>query len=525
MKIAKILLQIVVSILFLGCSGYFIYELYTLNVLPFKFLIMACLLIGLLDIIFILLVNFYGKKIWSKTIIILIALFYSVGSGAGGYYLMKTHSMMGDVTSVSMKTTSKASVIVMKDNEAKNIKGIENKKVGTLRLIGTVGTKACLEDIRSKDVPFEEVTYDGISLMVDALYAGEVDAIILTESSRSNVTELDEYKKFNKETKVIYQTAFEINGNNKAKAVTDITESSFNVLISGSDSRNGLDEIAGSDVNMIVTVNPKTNTVLMTSIPRDYYVTTVCDVEDACQNGAMDKLTHTGIHGINTTKQTVENLLGIEINYTLRVGFKSVTSVVDAIGGIDVYVEPGLEVEQFRNKDFGLGSGWQHLNGKVALAYSRERYSYVDGDVQRNKNQQQVLEAIIDKVISPEILTNYGSLMDAIVGTFETTVSVTEIQDMIQYQLNENPKWKFEKYALRGFDDMQFCADLGQAAYVMVPDQYTIDIAKQKITAVMNGQSSKTIKDELEAGPADGINPEMPQDQVQVDIPEDAIIQ
>ena len=126
----------------------------------------------------------------------------------------------------------------------------------------------------------------------------------------------------------------------------------------------------------------------MTSIPRDYYVTTVCDAADGCANGSLDKITHTGVTGVNTTKKTIESLFGIEINYTVKVGFETVTQIVDALGGVDVYVEPGYAVT---TNNFSVTEGVNHLNGKQALAYARERYSYMEGDRQRTKTSNKLL--------------------------------------------------------------------------------------------------------------------------------------
>lgn len=148
-----------------------------------------------------------------------------------------------------------------------------------------------------------------------------MDAIVLNEVYRTNVSELENYSDFSNQTKVVYQTVFYTDTANEPLAVSDITTNPFNILITGNDSYGEFEEMSRSDVNMIVTVNPVTSTVLMTSIPRDYFVEEVCD-DYACNYGATDKLTHTGIYGVSTTKDTLENLLGIEINYTFRVNFQ-----------------------------------------------------------------------------------------------------------------------------------------------------------------------------------------------------------
>ena len=490
----KRILSIVFSVVLVGCSLFLMYELIQLNVLPSKFLFIIVAIIFLIDTIIVLLLNFYSNKLVSKVILIVVSIVISFGSGFGGYYLLKTNDMFSNVTDVSGKSTNTVSVIVKQSSDMKDLRDKKKKKVGTLRLMGLVGTEACLEDIKSKDITIEQMNYDSISNLMNAFYSGETEVIVLNESYRSNVEDIEEYKNFNENTRVIYQTTFEVEDTNKVNAVSDITQHAFNVLITGSDSRVGIEENARSDVNMVVTINPTTNTILLTSIPRDYYVTTVCDAADGCANGSLDKITHTGMTGVNTTKKTIESLFGIEINYTVKVGFETVTRIVDALGGVDVYVEPGYAVpELLHGGGRGVTEGWNHLDGELALAYARERYAYLEGDRQRTKNQQQVVMGIIDKMTSGSVLANYADLMDALGDTFQTNMSASEIQALIQYQMDKMPSWKVEQYMVDGTGDTLMCAALGQAAYVMVPDQTTVELAKRKITAVMDGESSDSI--------------------------------
>lgn len=490
----KRIISIVFSIILVVCTLYLLIQLVTLNVLPSKFLFIAVAILFLIDTIIVIIINFYSKKVVSKIILIVVTIVLSLGMGFGGYYLQKTNTMFSNITNVTSTSKNTVSVIVKESSDMQDLRDITDKKVGTLRLIGLVGTETCLEDIESKDIKIQQMNYDSISNLMSAFYSGEVDVVILNESYRSNVEDIEEYKNFSDNTRVIYQTTFETEDTNVANSVSDITEHPFNVLITGSDSRVGIEENARSDVNMVVTVNPTTNTILLTSIPRDYYVTTVCDAADGCQNGAMDKITHTGMTGINTTKRTVENLLGIEINYTVKVGFDTVTELVDALGGVDVYVEPGYALNGFLgDKNMSVTEGWNHLNGKQALVYSRERYAYTEGDRQRTKNQQQVVMGIIDKMTSSSVLANYADLMDALGDTFQTTMSASEIQALIQYQMDKMPSWTVEQYMVDGTGDTLMCAELGQAAYVMVPDQTTVELAKRKIAAVMDGGSSTSI--------------------------------
>ena len=490
-KIFGILFSLVLVI----SSIYFLYQLIQLNVLTSKLLLLATIIIILIDLIFVLLLCFMSKGIVSKIICILLAVVLSVGYGIGGYYISKTGGALDKITSVTKNAKNTVSIIVKQSSDIKDKNSLNGLSVGYLRNIGTAGSAAMLEDLSKSNIKMEQIQYDSMTALLEAFYNGEVDSIIINESSRSQILDMETYSNFDSNTRVVYQTSYKVKNNDSATSVSDITSKPFNVLISGSDTRGGFDENGRSDVIMIATVNPKTHTILLTSVPRDFYVTTACDAGDGCMQGALDKITHTGIHGTNTTKRTVEQLLGIEINYTFKVGFDTVTDLVDALGGVDVNVEPGYATNSFAAlSGFSVHEGVNHLNGEQALAFARERYSYTEGDRQRTKNQQQVLMGIVKEATKPSVITNYAAIMDTMANTFSTTMSNAEITDLIKYQLNNNPTWKMEQYMVDGTGDTLMCAELGDAASVMVPDQSTVKMAKDKINAVLAGKSSEDVK-------------------------------
>lgn len=482
---------IVLSILLVVASFYLLYQLIKINVLPTKLLFLITIIFVLLDTIFALLLCYYTRAIVSKIICVVITLVLIFGSCMGGYYISKTGSLLTNITNVTKHAKNKVSVVVKQSSDIKNKSQLNGLSVGTLRTIGTQGSSKALKELSKDGIVMNQSIYDSLSAMLEAFYNGEVDSIIINESSRSQILDMESYADFDNNTRVVYQTSYKVENTDKANAVSDITSKPFNVLISGSDTRGGFDENGRSDVIMVATINPKTSTILLTSVPRDFYVTTACDAADGCMQGALDKITHTGIHGTNTTKRTVEQLLGIEINYTFKVGFDTVTDLVDALGGVDVYVEPGYAVS---TSTFSVHEGTNHLDGEHALAYARERYSYTEGDRQRTKNQQQVLMGIVNEATKPSVITKYASIMDAMANTFSTTMSNEEISDLIKYQINNNPKWKMEQYMVDGTGDTLMCAELGDAASVMVPDQSTVKMAKDKINAVLAGKSADDVK-------------------------------
>lgn len=502
-SIGFMIFAIILSVILVVFTGGLVYQIFKLQILPDNILIPIILVLILLTLIFVLLINFSTHGLVSKILCSLMVVVLSAVYGLGNYYLYSTNTTLETVTDQGNKAKNTVSVVVLNSSGLENVNSLEGSKLGVLKTIGNEATKKSLTDLKKNNVTYTKKTYDNMLGMLKALYDGEVDAIVLNEAYRSNVCDLEDYTNFNNDTKVIHKTVYYTKENSSSLAVSDITSKPFNILISGNDSFGSLDENSRSDVDMLVTINPVTSTILLTSIPRDSYVKEVCN-DYACNYGVYDKLTHTGIYGVDTTKDTIENMLDIDINYVYRVNFTSMIDIVDALGGVDVTVPEGMAVSKFyTNSNLeGVHEGENHLDGKRALAYSRERKAYLDGDLQRARNQQQVLQAMFKKATSPEIIKNYTSLLKALIGAFDTNMTTQEITSFIKYQIQAKPSWKFEQFVLKGDNDLRMSAELGNEVSVVILYDSYINIAHDKIQAVLDGQSSDTVEadDDVPAG-------------------------
>ena len=269
--------------------------------------------------------------------------------------------------------------------------------------------------------------------------------------------------------------------------VASVTKHPFNVAITGMDVYGDITEPGLSDVNMIVTVNPKTAQVLMTSIPRDYQIY----MPD--KGLAMDKLTHTGFYGVDTTMAAEEELLDIDINYYVKVNFMTVRTFIDAIGGIDVYSD--YEFVPVKREWWEVKKGWNHMSGPEALAFARERKSFMEGDRQRIKNQQAVFEAIIKKAMdSRTMVLNYNKVLSDIKNYVEMSFSSREMRSLAKFQIAKNVKWSICKNSLTGADGNMSTYTAG-ASYVMIQDPESVENAKMLINAVLNGEKLKKDSD------------------------------
>ena len=234
-------------------------------------------------------------------------------------------------------------------------------------------------------------------------------------------------------------------------AAVDPTSEPFNLYITGIDRWAGELDLDRSDVNMIMTVNPVTKKILLTSIPRDSYVMLHTYQE-------MDKLTHTGVYGVDETINTVQDWLGIDLDYYLKLNFSSMRGIINAIGGIDVYSPVAFDSDI---SEYHYEKGWNHLNGKQALYFARERHAFEGQDSVRVENQQRVVKAVITKLTtSPALLTKYGEIMEVAGSNLSTNMSYKEIQELIKMQMTDLASWDVETQKIEGEYDMDYVASL-----------------------------------------------------------------
>lgn len=380
-----------------------------------------------------------------------------------------TNDFLGSVFQ-EVKETEEYYVVVRDDGKYDTINDLDGERIYAFQIENDVQ-----EDINNQaNVTFE--TGDNLVDLGNNLLDEKIEAILVSSSQYTMISE--EIENFEDETKIIYTSDHEIVKTtevNSEDSKYTIENGVFNVYISGIDTSGSISNVSRSDANIIATVNTKTHEVLLTSIPRDYYVT-------LHSKGAKDKLTHSGIYGINETVTTVEDLLDIDINYYVRVNFTTVIKLVDVLGGIDVY-----SANSFSRGGYTFSQGYNHLNGDAALVFSRERYSFASGDNQRVKNQQAVIEAIAKKVLnSTTLLTRYTDILDSLQGSFQTNIEQDEMSSLVRAQLSDMSSWKFSNNALEGTGSYGPTYSMGSTQlYIMLPNETSVANAKAKINEAM----------------------------------------
>lgn len=412
-----------------------------------------------------------GRRKGAMVAAIVLIMLFAVGI----YYLGTTLNFFGSITSIG-GAKEEFYLVVEQSSPYEKAEDISGKTVGVQSNTESTYSEAKKELKDKVDIEYEYV--EEMPELINSLLVGERPAIFISAASYESMKGQD--SSMEEKTRIIDRIAIKVESRNTTNHVK-VTKEPFNILVSGLDTTGDISMVSRSDVNMIVTVNPKTKQILLTSIPRDYYVT-------LAGKGAKDKLTHSGIYGVNETVATVENFMGIEINYYVKVNYSTVIKLVDAIGGIDIDSPFAFSTHGMKSQYY-FEQGPIHLDGAQALAYSRERYSFNEGDVQRNKNQQMILEAIIEKATSSEtILSEYTSILNAIKDNLETDMEKSSMTSLIKMQLSDMPSWHIEKQSISGeYGQGQFCYALGANADVVLMDEISVAKAVDKITEVQKG--------------------------------------
>lgn len=449
--------------------------LYVLDMIPFKYLIIFYIVFGLLYLY--LFITSFPKKIKNKFKIsscVFLILFGTI-FGVGIKYLNDTMDFVG-VISKDLFQKEVYYVMTLENSKYKNIKDLDGKSIGIYSSKNS--TKASNE--LNKKIKNISKEYKNVVELFEDLQDKKIDAVLINDSTKNLLSsDLSDMKLKLKE---IYKVYVSIEKTDIVKVV-DITKKPFNIYVAGGDAYGSIDNVTNTDVNMIITVDPINRKVLLTSIPRDYYVNLPSFGDDA-----YDKLTHAGYYGIEESAKAIENLLDIDINYYVKVNFSTIEGVIDAIEGVDVYSDYSFKADIYPDY-FTFKKGMNHLNGKQALAFARERHSFKDGDVQRVKNQQKVLTAIINKVTSSTTLvTNFSQILDSVGNSFSTNMETKSINRFIKMQLNNMRGWSIESQNLIGTDlyTKETYTYPSLELYVMKQDKKSVNAAKEKIKGYLN---------------------------------------
>ncbi len=452
-----------------------------------KFLVAICVLLAALFALTAVLMLAFGKKHRPWGGIILSVLLTAV-MVVGCYFGFQGTQTLQSITSNSHTyTASHVGVYVRQDDPAQSMDQVADYTIGVMESMGREAVDKAVAELDSQlGTTLQTTGFTTPTALVNALFDGSVNAVIADTAYLDGLREMENYAELvgqmREVTKMRVQVAKpteEPEEEKEEEQDAPMTEHVYTILITGIDSRNGLVPSSLSDVNILVMVNTDTRQALLVSTPRDYKV-------NFPNVGYEDKLTHAGWFGEEECMDAVGELYDVDIDYYFRINFEGFVNIIDALGGVTVNSPMTFDSKNVPGYHFEEGPN--EMDGESALAFVRERFVFEDGDAQRGRNQLEMIRGIIHKVMSPELLARYSSLMTAVEGSFEMTIPYDLIASLIRRQLDEGGDWNIVSYSVGGEGTHEVSPTLGAEVYMTIPDMTTVQTAKDMMAQVAGGQ-------------------------------------
>jgi len=474
-------------------EGLTLYRIWQLDMLPMKyFLVLAAvfLFFALLTGLLLFLRPGKGKMALRRWIACILIALIVAGCGIAYSAVNQLYDTIKNVTTQKPAYATMA-LYVRADDKAKSVQDAANYSFGAVRDYEIEKTEQVVEYI-SKELGKEihVIQHDTVLTMIDALVRGDVDSIILNSAYAEILIDMEVYSDFEEKVRILCEIPVEEiptptlptePGTDVTEPVIEnnITNTPFIVYISGSDTRSQVLRTSLSDVNILMVVNPVTKQILLLNTPRDYYV------PNPSGKGALDKLTHCGIYGINCSIQALSDLYGIHVDYYAQINFTGFKKLIDSIGGVTVYAD-----EDFKAGKYYFKKGENVLDGNMALSFARNRKNVTGGDNGRGKNQMKIITAIIQKLTSSTtLITNYPQIMESLQGMFVTSVDADDISLFVKMQLDDMAKWDVLSYAVTGKNGREVTYSMpGQKVSVMYMNQELIDHGSSLVKRVLLGE-------------------------------------
>lgn len=431
-----------------------------LNMVPNKYLLIIISVESLLLLIGTIL-NINKNKILKVLGIILLIINILINTILF-YYINNTNNFIKNKFTGDITYTSTFYVVTDSKNNVNNIEELkENDKIFYYSYSNNIE--------KAKEI-LGNYNYESSENIIETLT--NLQEYLLVDSINYNITDIDKNN-----YKIIYEYNIET-----IEERSNYSSDSYNIYIGGRDFTRSL-----MDFNMIITINNKTKKILLTSIPRDYYIY----IKEYNQK---DSLEFMGLLGEKTIMNALSDLLDTEINYYGSIYTEGLVEIVDRLGGIEfcsntTFTTTHAMVLDTYNDSYGekltINKGCQHLNGIETLTVARERKN-VGSDRQRQKNCRQIFEKILEKSLSATTLTNYSETLDSLSNLYTTNINEETITNLIKNLIKNN--YTIEEQSLDGTDGYNYIRLGTVKSYVMNPDINTVNNAKIKIKETLNNK-------------------------------------
>lgn len=427
-----------------------------LNIFPFKYLLFYITLLVVLIIFGIFLLN--KNKNIKRIIGIILLVIISIVCLVISYYSKSIDNFIKNNVG-NYKNIIKTKYLLISKNQSEEL---FNKNINYYI------------DLNDKDIVLNRLNeyhfnyqiYDDFNMMMNDLQQDIIDTILIDETSYNMLNSVNNYN---------YHIIYEFTIEKEEKLEAKEFENTVNIYIAGKDFTN-----LYNDFNMIITMDIDNQKMLLTGIPRDYYI-------PVYNKYGKDTLSYMGEYGVNTSIKSLESLLSIKIDYYIEINTRSLVNLVDTINGItycsneEFITTHSLVLDTYN--DYGnklkVINGCQELNGIETLTLARERLNITGGDTARQINCYKIMMAIFDKIKTTTTILNYNNVLNSISNLYKTNIPSKSIKRFCRSILEK--EWDISYYELDGKDTKSYVHLTNYIDWVMIPNNNTIEEFKKRI--------------------------------------------
>ena len=407
--------------------------------------IVICLMI-IIDIVFF--IGFNHRDMLLKIVSSLMAVLLLIGGTVGSVAIAKANGIVNNVLDDGKdkyETYSGLFVCYDKYNQFSSIDDLNGKRVGMLMETTNGITYIATELLSKEKIDYATVDYKTNAEMMQGLLDNDVDAIVITSAYRTiygndenssfgpYLEKLIDFQPFEQELKI-----------ESTKTKKNLNTDPFNVLLIGY-SRTDIGSSVGlADSIILATINPQTYTVSMMSIARDSFV------KIPCYGGEYDKINS----GRSTSRacfiETVEEFLGMDIDYYMELDYLGLVQIVNAIGGVRITNPVEFELDGIL-----VPAGTYVADGQMALQFCRERHHMPNGDFDRQQHQKEVIIGIAKKFIQSGDITLALNAMDAASDWMSTDMTLSQLTNVFNLLLNTRNYTSLDTFSLVDFQTLR----------------------------------------------------------------------
>lgn len=394
---------------------------------------------------------------------------------AGVLVIMRISSVAGEISKTTEYET--VQIVALKDSDIDKDDDFSSYVMGYTNSDDGAYEKSSDILVENDKKVKESRPYESTDVLYEELTSSHIELMVLTSNTRSDMSIIDE--EYEDKIKVIFEKKYEI-GQAEMKAV-DITKEPFTIYLCGADLSSGQDinSTGRGDVNILLTVNPKTEKVNMQVIPRDTFVYIPC-------RGGSSKLSYSGWWGgVQSSIDSIEDKFGIDINYYAKINFNGLVDLVDALGGVTVYSH-----YTYSYQGYSFVEGYNEVDGKKALRFARARKMLPQNELSRGQHQMELIKGIFKKFAENPTYENSMAVLDALENNFVTNLPEEDYYDAFKLVVKLLPELEnMENHSIEGtyqwhYDEIRD----GYYQYYYYPAEGEVERVRESINAILDGK-------------------------------------